>query len=81
MAGDCPAYLCSLSIRGACCHCALPKHSSESLVREVKIKISHFRVSTASALREGVNVVSPLLCLPVLEPEASKIRLPSNRRK
>lgn len=62
-------------------HVALPKHSSESSVREAKIKIPHFRVSTASALREGVNAVSPPLCLPVLEPEASKIRLLNNRRK
>lgn len=81
LTSDCPAHLCSLSISGACCHRALPEHSWESLAREAKIKISHFRVTTASALREGVNVVSPALCLHVLEPQASKIRLLNNRLK
>lgn len=56
-------------------------HSSEYMVREAKIKISHLRVSTASAVREEVNVVSPALYLPVLEPEDRKIRLLHNRRE
>lgn len=56
-------------------------HSSEHAVREAKIKIAHLRVSAASALREEVNVVSPALYLPVLEPEDRKIRLLHNRRE
>lgn len=55
-------------------------HSSEYPAREAKIRISHLRSSTASALREEVNVVSPALYLPVLEPEDRKIRLLNNRR-
>lgn len=51
------------------------------MVREAKIKISHLKVSTASALREEVNVVSPALYLSVLEPEDRKIRLLHNRRE
>lgn len=56
-------------------------HSSEYMVREAKIKISHLRVSTASALREEVNVMSPALYLSVLEPEDSKIRLLHNKER
>lgn len=56
-------------------------HSSEDAVREAKIKIAHLHVSAASALREEVNVVSPALYLPVLEPEDRKIRLLHNRRE
>lgn len=57
-------------------------HSSEHMVREAKIKISHLLFfSTASALREEVNAVSPALYLPVLEPEDRKIRLLNNRRE
>lgn len=56
-------------------------HSSEYMVREAKIKISHLRVSTASALREEVNVMSPALYLSVVEPEDSKIRLLHNKER
>lgn len=60
--------------------CSVLMHSSEHMVCEAEIKISHLRVSTASALRQEVNVVSPALYLSVLEPEDRKIRLLHNSR-
>lgn len=47
--------------------------------RRLKSGTSHLRFSTASALTEEVNVVSPALYMPVLEPEDRKIRLQNNR--
>lgn len=87
---DCPVHECNLSISDTShvpivceklfCLCLCIAQNTWSVKRRLKSGTSHLRFSTASALTEEVNVVSPALYMPVLEPEDRKIRLQNNRR-